>query len=123
MLPGQSNQMQQMAGGQEQRAALQLDIVLHNLRRQRENPGCAGPDYTLICECCKKAFQAMPKLSGQQRTSYEYEVLRKVLFITDHNAMPVFCDPCYERAIVPGFQRQMSYPNLVLAHAAHQAGE
>jgi len=124
MLPGQSNQMQQFAA-QQQRNELNLDIIGHNLDRQRAHPGAAGPEFTLVCESCKRLFQAMPKLSGQQRTSYEYELLRRALLITDHTVLPVFCDVCYEQAIVPGFYRQMAFPNLVLEklNAADQARE
>ncbi len=91
-----------------------LVIIEHNQARQRANPGCAGPDVTLVCESCKRMFQAMPKLSGQQRTSFEYETLRRVLLIQDHTVMPVFCDPCYEQATVPPENRAMWAPNLVL---------
>lgn len=113
---GKSNQMTVVAPGEPQTAhqEMKLFILEHNLRRQRENPGCAGPEYTLVCESCHRSFQTMPKLSGQQRTSYEYEVLRRVLLITDHTAMPVFCDPCYEQATVPAENRAMWAPNLVL---------
>jgi hypothetical protein len=89
-------------------------VVEHNQQIQRANPGCAGADYTLVCENCKKLFQAPTKLSGQQRTSFEYECLRRVLLIADHTVLPVFCDACYEQAVTPPESRAMSYPNLVL---------
>ena len=107
-------QMVQMVQAPEAREPLSVAIVEHNQCIQHNNPGCSGPDFTLVCESCKKLFQAPTKLSGQQRTSFEYECLRRALLIADHTALPVFCDACYEGAVAPPESRAMSYPNLVL---------
>lgn len=110
---GRSNQMAAVSP-EEERQRLNIDIIEHNQRIQRANPGCAGPGYTLVCENCKRLFQSPLKNSGLQRTSYEYEILRKALLITDYTVLPVFCDGCFEQATVPAANRAMSYPNLVL---------
>ena len=112
MLPGQTNQLQQAAALPD-RPLVQVDIVAKLQAEQWANPGAAG-DRTLVCECCKRLFRAPVKLSGYQRTSNEYEMLRRALLITDHTALPVFCDGCYEQAIVPPEQHAGYYPNLVL---------
>jgi len=98
----------------DQRAAVSLEIVEHHMREQAANPGAAGMDRTLCCTNCKQLFRAPNKLSGQQRTSFEYETLRRVLMIQDPNILPVFCDPCFEQAVIPPESRAMSFPNLVL---------
>ena len=110
---GKSNQMAAQPPEAEHQA-LNIAIIEHNQRIQRANPGCCGPNYTLVCDNCTRLFQASCKLSGWQRTSYEYECLRRVLLITDHTVLPVFCDDCYEQAVVPADNRAMWAPNLVL---------
>ena len=110
---GKSNQMAVVAPETE-RQALNIAIIEHNQRIQRANPGCAGPNFTLVCDNCARLFQSPLKNSGLQRTSYEYERLRAVLLITDHTVLPVFCDDCYEQAVVPAENRAMWAPNLVL---------
>ena len=113
-MPGNVMMQQAQMPATEQRELVDVGIIEHNQRIQHANPGCAGSDYTLVCENCKRLFHAAYKLSGQQRTSYEYEMLRRALLITDGRVLPVFCDVCYEQAVVPPECRAMSYPNLVL---------
>ncbi len=110
-----NNQMMQIAQAPADLPRVSMvEIVEHHRRIQEANPGCAGPEYTLVCQRCAKLFQAPLKNSGQQRTSFEYEQLRHALMIQDHTFLPVFCDPCYDQAVIPPENRAMSHPNVVL---------
>lgn len=77
-------------------------------------PPRAITKYTYQCQCCLQPFDAPNRQSGLQRNSDEYEVLRKVLMIQDASVLPVFCDPCFEQAVVPPESRAMGFPNKLL---------
>lgn len=85
--------------------------------REHPAPPRDATKFNYRCECCLQPFEAANRLSGLQRNSVEYEVLRKALMIQDHTVLPVFCDPCFEQAIVPPESRNVGFPNPLLEKA------